>query len=86
MGAKSKITDLRDHLFDTLTALRDKDKPMEIDRARAIAEVAKVIVDTAKVEVDFLKVRNDARSTEFLLEEHEETTPARAQLELRARR
>ena len=48
---KNKIQDLRDHLFATLEALQDKDEPMDIDRARAVADVAKVIVDSAKVEV-----------------------------------
>ena len=53
---KNKIEDLRNHLFATLEALQDEQKPMEIDRARAIADVAKVIVDSAKVEVDYVKV------------------------------
>lgn len=51
---KNKMTDLRNHLFATLEALQDKDDPMDIDRARAIAEVGKVLVDTAKVEVAFM--------------------------------
>ncbi len=55
---KNKIQDLRDHLFATLEALQDKESPMEIDRARAIAEVAQVIVNSAKAEVDFLRVTN----------------------------
>lgn len=50
------INDLRDHLMQTLSALRDRGNPMEPDRARAIAQVASVLVDTAKVEVDFAKV------------------------------
>jgi hypothetical protein len=49
-----KIDDLRDHLFATLQALRDPVKPMDVDRARAIAEVARVVVDTAKVEVQHM--------------------------------
>lgn len=52
---KNKIEDLRNHLFATLEALQDEAKPMEIERARAIADVAKVIVDSAKVEVDYVK-------------------------------
>lgn len=66
--AKNKIDDLRNHLFETIEALKDDDKPMDLERARAIADVAKVIVDSAKVEVDFLKVTGAARSTEFLPE------------------
>jgi hypothetical protein len=50
------ITHLRDTLFDTLQRLKDKDNPMEIDRAIAITKVAGVIVDTAKVEVDHMRI------------------------------
>lgn len=63
---KNKIDDLRNHLFETLEALKDDEKPMDIARARAIADVAKVIVESAKVEVDFLKVTGELRSTDFL--------------------
>lgn len=56
------ITDLRDHLMQTLAALRDRENPMEPDRARAVAQVASVLVDTAKVEVDYLRVTNADRS------------------------
>lgn len=55
---KNRIEDLRNHLFATLEALQDPDKPMEIDRAQAIAGVAQVIVNSAKVEVDYLKAVN----------------------------
>lgn len=53
---KNKIEDLRDHLFATLEALRDEEKPMELDRAQTIANVASVIIDSAKVEVAFIDV------------------------------
>lgn len=49
------IDTLRQHLMDTLADLRNKDKPMEPDRAMAVAKVASVLVDTARVEIDFLK-------------------------------
>ena len=39
----------------TLAGLRDRENPMEPDRARAVAQVASVLVDTARVEVDFIK-------------------------------
>ena len=52
---KNKIEDLRNHLFETLEALKDPDSPMDIARAEAVAKVAQVIVDSAKVENDFLK-------------------------------
>lgn len=69
---KNKIEDLRNHLFETLEELKDKDKPMDLDRARAIADVSKVIVESAKVEVDFLKVTGGIRSTGFLPEDTSE--------------
>lgn len=53
---KNRMTDLRNHLFETLEALKDPEKPMDVDRARAISQVAQVLVDSAKVEVDFIKV------------------------------
>jgi len=69
---KNKIEDLRNHLFATLEALRDEDKPMEIERAKAIADVSKVIVESAKVEVDHLRaldalgVKVDGAGTGFI--------------------
>ncbi len=54
--ANETIEGLREHLFATLAALRDPEKPMEVERARAVAEVASKIIDTAKVEVSYLNV------------------------------
>jgi hypothetical protein len=54
---------LRDHLFETLEALKDPEKPMEIDRAKTIAEVAQTIINGAKVEVQFLDVSGLGRKT-----------------------
>lgn len=51
----STITDMREHLMQTLAALRDRENPMDVDRARAVAQVASVLVDSAKVEVDYIK-------------------------------
>lgn len=51
-----KIEDLREHLFAALEGLRDKNNPMDIERARAIADVSRVIVDSAKVECDHMKL------------------------------
>lgn len=60
------LDDLRAHLFAALEGLRDKDKPMDIDRARAISEVAKTVIDSAKVEVDYLRVRGGDGESEFI--------------------
>ena len=47
--ANETIEGLREHLFATLAALRDPEKPMEVERARAVADVA------GKVEVSYMK-------------------------------
>lgn len=52
---KNKIEDLRDHLFETIEALKDPDNPMDIERARAVNELGGTLVDSAKVEVAYLK-------------------------------
>jgi hypothetical protein len=53
---KNRIEDLRNHLFATLEDLRDKDHPMDINRAKAIANVAAQIVNSAKVENDYARL------------------------------
>ena len=72
---KNKIEDLRNHLFATLEALLDKDKPLEIERAAAIAKTAQVIVNSAKVEVDYLKTTGDRTGTGFIALEHKPEAP-----------
>lgn len=63
---KNKIDDLRNHLFAALEALADEEKPMEIERAQAIADVAQTIINSAKVEVDLLKVVGGKPASQFL--------------------
>ena len=75
------IDDLRSHLFDTLAALKDKDTPMELDRARTVADVARVLVDSAKVEVEFLKVTGATKSTGFLPEDDTPKAPGGRRLQ-----
>lgn len=50
---KNSIEDLRNHLFETIEAIKNDE--MDLDKARAITEVSQVLVNSAKVEVDFLK-------------------------------
>lgn len=73
---KNTIEDLRNHLFETLEALKDKDEPMDLDRARAVADVAKNIIESAKVEVQFLNVTGAARSTGFMPQPDAKELPA----------
>lgn len=53
-GTNENIADLRSHLFGALRGLSDKS--MDIDRAKAIADVGQTIINSAKVEVDYMKV------------------------------
>ena len=72
---KNKIEDLRNHLFATLEALADDEKPMDLDRARAISDVAQTIINSAKVEVEFMKQVGATRGTGFIPEERQVTGP-----------
>ena len=57
------IDQVRQMLMDTLADLRNRETPMDIERAKAVATVAGVLVDTAKVENDYLKITGQDRST-----------------------
>ena len=62
------ISTLRRHLLDQVKALRAAgagDVQREIDRSKAVAELAQAVVNTAKVEVDYLRATNQT-STPFL--------------------
>ncbi len=62
---KNKMSDLRNHLFETLEALKDEDKPMEIQRAKAISDVAQTIIESAKVEIQFMEAVGAVGTSEF---------------------
>jgi len=66
MEKTNDITTLRDSLFDTLNALKDKNSPMDLDRAKMISDVAQTIINSAKVEVDYLKATGGFSSSGFL--------------------
>lgn len=57
---------LRTELFATLRGLRDKENPIEVNRAKAIAQVAETIINSAKVEVAFMRESGSRNASEFL--------------------
>lgn len=59
------LNDLRGHLMATLAGLRDKQNPMPVEVARAMAQVGSVMVDTAKVEVDYIRATK-GRTSAFM--------------------
>jgi hypothetical protein len=78
MAAKNRLQDLRDHLFETIESLRDEEKPMDIDRARAVAAVADVIIDSAKVELKFLELTGEQLDSQFM--ERKQLEPGKGQI------
>ena len=62
MTTSPHITQVRQSLLDTLADLRNRENPMDIERAKAVATVASVLVDTAKVENEYLKITGQDRS------------------------
>ena len=71
IAMKNKMSDLRNHLFETIESLRDNSITPE--KAKAVCEVAQVIINSAKVELDFLKVIGGKKS-DFLQIEDKELT------------
>lgn len=56
------IAQLRSELFKTLRGLADKNEPMDIDRAKAVSDVAQTLINTAKVEIEHMKVSGSSGS------------------------
>lgn len=56
---KNKMEDLRNHLFAELERLGETKEltKSDLDKAKAISDVAGKLIDTARVEVEFHKVR-----------------------------
>lgn len=71
---KNSMDDLRNHLFAALEGLADEEKPMEIERARAVAEVAQTVINAAKVQVDYIKTTGKPGGERFF-QLPEETEP-----------
>ena len=54
--ARPHIDQVRKALMATLDELRNPESTPDLDKARAIAQVAGVLIESAKVEVEYLKV------------------------------
>lgn len=71
------INALREVLFDTLRGLKNKEDPLDVDRAKAINETAQTIINTAKVEVDFCRTTGQTIASNFIPEKVGGETPTR---------
>ena len=63
---KNRMVDLRNHLFVALEQLMDRDEPMDLERARTVADVAQVVVNSAKAEVEFMRTAGRITGTDFI--------------------
>lgn len=64
---KNTIQDLRNHLFETIEALKDPDKPMDVQRAQAISNVAQTLIETAKVELKAFEIMGEGQGASTFL-------------------
>lgn len=62
----SDLNALRAKLFDTMDAVTREEKPLDLDRAKAVVDIAGKLIETAKVEVDFLRVTGHTQSSGFI--------------------
>ncbi len=65
--AQNKIDNVRDHLFMQLERLNDdsltaEQMKIEIEKAKAVSQVAATLIQTAKVEIDFINAMGVAES------------------------
>lgn len=70
------MEDLRNHLFEALEALKDKDEPMDVNRALAVAAVSNAIINSAKLELRFLELKGQEAESEFLTPQLKALPPA----------
>ena len=63
MTTTPHITQMRQSLMDTLADLRNRQQPMDIDRARAVATVAAQLIDSARVENEYIKLTGQTISS-----------------------
>ena len=66
---RNKIEDLRNHLFETLEGLRDKETPMDVDRAKAVSMIASNIVESAKIEFKYAELGRTLKSNFISVDE-----------------
>jgi tRNA(His) 5'-end guanylyltransferase len=76
------MVDLKNHLFETLEALKDDEKPMDLKRAAAINVTARNLIEMAKVEVSYIKATGADVAPGMMIEPRE--VPARPRLEAAA--
>jgi hypothetical protein len=78
---KNKLSDLRDHLFAQLEAVReakDEDLAKEVQRAQSVSDISRVLIDSAKVEIEYFKHIGGENSASAFIESKPALPPAKA--------
>ena len=67
---KNKLSDLRDHLFAQLEAVReasDENLQKEVQRAQSVSDIGRVLIDSAKVEIEYFRhIGGESSSSSFI--------------------
>ena len=77
---KNKLSDLRDHLFAQLEAVRDASDdnlPKEVQRAQSVSNISRVLIESAKVEIDYFRHIGGENSASSFIESKPELPPAK---------
>ncbi|MDY7560171.1 hypothetical protein QN366_01375 [Pseudomonas sp. CCC3.2] len=77
---KNKLSDLRDHLFAQLEAVRDAsedDLPKEVQRAQSVSNISRVLIESAKVEIEYFRHIGGENSASGFIESKPELPPAK---------
>lgn len=77
---KNKLSDLRDHLFAQLEAVReasDENLQKEVQRAQSVSDIGRVLIDSAKVEIEYFRQIGGENSSSSFIESKPALPPAK---------
>jgi len=77
---KNKLSDLRDHLFAQLEAVREADDDnlaKEVQRAQSVSDISRVLIESAKVEIDYFRHIGGEHSASSFIEPKPALPPAK---------
>lgn len=77
---KNKLSDLRDHLFAQLEAVREADDDSlakEVQRAQSVSDISRVLIESAKVEIDYFRHIGGENSASTFIESKPTLPPAK---------
>ncbi|WP_047537330.1 hypothetical protein [Pseudomonas sp. 11/12A] len=77
---KNKLSDLRDHLFAQLEAVREAPEgelEKEVRRAQSVSDISRVLIESAKVEIDYFRHIGGENSASSFIESKPALPPAK---------